>query len=370
MIQEGYVFGMGHEPVAKADWPPLTLAEVNTVLSAPAVAIEWRSPRPLSTTARVRLADGGRFIVKRLPQGLRTPAALAEEHAFMDHLRSRGIPVPEAWTAGAHDGYVYEVQHLGAGNDLYQDSFSWSPYLNSNQACLAGTILARLHDASRGFAAPARPYRPLKAGFSLFAGDDPVAAVEAVAATRPALAAFLGDRDWRGDVERVLLPAHRRLRPLLDGLEPLWTHNDWHGTNLLWSGAEPLQKPASVIDFGLADRTFAIHDVAVAVERFAVDWLALRRGGAANVQRRQLRDFFTGYLRKGKLSPADRAALPALFPLVHAEYELSEIDYFVSVVPGGNAENAEIAYRDYFLGHAEWTMTEEGRAFLGHLSEL
>jgi hypothetical protein len=150
MIQEGYVFGMGHEPLAKADWPPLTLTEVGAVLTTPAVEIEWHSPRPLSTTARVRLADGGRLIVKRLPETLRTPAALAEEHAFMDHLRAHGLPVPEAWTAGTRDGHVYEVQHVGTGNDLYQDSFSWSPYLNSNQACLAGSVVARLDDACRG----------------------------------------------------------------------------------------------------------------------------------------------------------------------------------------------------------------------------
>lgn len=369
-MEEGLVFGMGDEPVAKPDFPALRLDEVNAVLSVPAVEIEWRSPRPLSTTARVRTADGGLLIVKRLPDSLRTPGALAEEHGFMDHLRGRGIPVPEAWTAGAGGGSVYEVQRLGTGGDLYQGTFSWSPYLNQNQACLAAAMLARLHDASRDYQAPARPYRPLKAGFSLFGGDDPVAAIEAVLDRRPALADFLGARDWRGDVERVLLPAHAALRPLLDDLEPLWTHNDWHGTNLLWSGPDPLQKPTSVFDFGLADRTFAVHDVAVAVDRFALDWLALRRGEKPAVQRRQLRDFFMGYLRKGKLSPADRAALPLIFPLVHAEYELSEIDYFVGVVPGGNFENAEIAYRDYFLGHAEWTKTEEGRAFLGHLSEL
>ena len=57
----------------------------------------------------------------------------------------------------------------------------------------------------------------------------------------------------------------------------------------------------------------------------------------------------------------------------HAEYELSEIDYFLSVVPGGSEKNAEVAYRDWFLGHTKWSLcrtksgAEEGQAFLGLL---
>lgn len=374
MSQDGddLVFGMGSEEVVRRDWPSLTSEEVEAVLGEETAEIEWRSPRPLSTTARVLLADGQHRIVKRLPLALRTPEALAEEHGFMDHLRERGIPVPDARTAAVLGDFVYEVQDVGAGEDLYQSSFSWSPYqpLHPGEA---GAMLARLHTAAEGYAAPARPWRPVKSGFSIFGSADPIAAIELIADRRPQLADFLAARDWRSDVERLMLPFHRRLAPFLDDLAPLWTHNDWHGTNLLWEDDGHTLLLASVLDFGLADRTTAAYDLAIAVERFAVDWVGLRDGGPANVPERQLRSFLHGYTATRPVSGAEFLALPDLFPLCHAEYELSEIDYFLSVVPGGSEKNAEIAYRDWFLGHAEWLLglskngAEEGLAFLGLL---
>ncbi|GAA1992671.1 phosphotransferase enzyme family protein [Catenulispora subtropica] len=369
MSHDDLVFGMGAEPVVHRDWPSLTPDEVGAVLGDEVSEIEWRSPRPLSTTARIRTGDGRRLIVKRLPLSLRTPEALAEEHGFMDHLRGRGIPVPRAWTAGTRDGFAYEVQEPGAGEDMYQHVFSWTPYHPGFHAGPAGAMLGHLHNAAVGHDAPARPWRPLKSGFSLFGAADPITAIERIAAERPRLGDFLDARDWRSDVERLMLPFHRRLAPLRDGLHPLWTHNDWHGTNLLWTddGCDPAA--TSVLDFGLADRTTAVHDLAIAVERFAVDWVALRDGGPAGIQKRQLTSFLHAYTSVRPISGAEFFALAHLFPLCHAEYELSEVDYFLSVVPGGSEENAEIAYRDWFLGHAEWAKSEEGIAFLGLLGE-
>lgn len=367
------VFGMGAESVVRRDWPSLARPEIEAVLGEEIAGIQWRSPRPLSTTARILLADGRRLIVKRLPLGLRTPEALAEEHGFMDHLRERGIPVPEARTAGVRGDFVYEVQNLGIGEDLYQSTFSWSPYDPSDHAAPAGTMLARLHTAAAGYEAPARPWRPLKSGFSVFGSGDPIAAIEQIAAQRPQLGDFLAARDWRSDVERLMLPFHRRLAPLRDDLAPLWTHNDWHGTNLLWDSGRDQPAVTAVLDFGLADRTTAAYDLAIAIERFAVDWVGLRDGAPAPVSTHQLQQFLDAYKAVRPLSAAESAALPLLFPLCHAEYELSEIDYFLSVVPGGSEKNAEIAYRDWFLGHAEWTLcrsksgAEEGKAFLGLL---
>jgi Ser/Thr protein kinase RdoA (MazF antagonist) len=364
------VFGMGAESIVRRDWPSLTLPEIEAVLGEEVAEIEWRSPRPLSTTARIRLADGRHLITKRLPLGLRTPEALAEEHGFMDHVRECGIPVPGARTAGVRGDFVYEVQELGVGEDLYQGAFSWSPYHPAGHAGPAGAMLGRLHIAAEGYEAPARPWRPLKSGFSLFGAADPIAAIEQIAARRPQLADFLAARDWRSDVERLLVPFHQRLG---DTLAPLWTHNDWHGTNLLWADDGHQPSITSVLDFGLADRTTAAYDLAIAIERFAVDWVGLRDGAPAPISEHQLQHFLAGYGSVRPLSAAESSALPNLFPLCHAEYELSEIDYFLSVVPGGSEKNAEIAYRDWFLGHAEWALgrsesgAEEGQAFLGLL---
>jgi Ser/Thr protein kinase RdoA (MazF antagonist) len=361
------VFGMGAESIVPRDWPSLTRPEVEEVLDEEVAEIEWRSPRPLSTTARIRTTDGRRLIVKRLPLGLRTPEALAEEHGFMDHVRERGIPVPEARTAGVSGEFVYEVQELGDGEDKYQGAFSWSPYTPNYHAGEAGVMLGRLHTAAEGYEAPARPWRPLKSGFSLFGTADPIAAIEGIATLRPALGDFMAARDWRSDVERLMLPFHQRLAPLRDFLDPQWTHNDWHGTNLLWEDDGYTLLITSVLDFGLADRTTAAYDLAIAVERFAVDWVGLRDGGPAAVPKRQLQSFLHAYTSVRPISGAEFFALSNLFPLCHAEYELSEIDYFLSVVPGGSEKNAEIAYRDWFLGHAEWAQSEDGQAFLGLL---
>ena len=367
MSDDDLVFGMGAESIVRRDWPSLTLPEIAEVLGGEVAGIEWRSPRPLSTTARIRMPDGRRMIVKRLPLSLRTPEALAEEHGFMDHVRERGIKVPAAWTAGTRGDFVYEVQELGAGEDLYQSAFSWSPYDPSYHAGPAGAMLGRLHTAAKGYEAPARPWRPLKSGFSLFGSSDPIAAIEQIAAQRPQLGDFLSARDWRSDAERLMLPFHQRLAPLRDDLLPLWTHNDWHGTNLLWEDDGYTLMPTSVLDFGLSDRTAAVYDLAIAVERFAVDWVGLRDGGPANIPKRELRSFLHAYASVRPVSGAEFSALANLFPLCHAEYELSEIDYFLSVVPGGSEKNAEIAYRDWFLGHAQWAKSEEGQAFLGLL---
>ena len=99
-----------------------------------------------------------------------------------------------------------------------------------------------------------------------------------------------------------------------------------------------------------------------------MDWVAIRDGGPAHIQMRQLRVPAPATRASAQSAAPSPAALPLLFPLCHAEYELSEIDYFLSVVPGGSEKNAEIAYRDWFLGHAEWaSKSEEGQAFLGLL---
>ncbi|MFC9996387.1 phosphotransferase enzyme family protein [Nocardia sp. NPDC127526] len=356
------VFGMGSDPLVDPDWPPLSAAEVGALLGGDAV-IEWRSPRPLSATARVRTGDGEPVIVKRLPCTLRDAAALGEEHGFMNHLRERGIPVPEVLRTRETGEFVYEVQELGSGEDLYRGAFSWSPYLSRAQAEAAGRMLAQSHLAATGYDAPPRPPRPLLASFTVFASLDPIGAIERLAATRPDLGIFLTSQRWRADVERLQLPFHARLYPWLDELEPLWTHNDWHGTNLLWTG----ETPSTVIDFGLCDRTTAVHDIAIALERSAVDWISLRDGGPAHVQFEQVEAFLTGYESLRPLSVIESLALPELVPLVHAEYELSEIDYFLSVVPGGNPDNAEIAYRDYFLGHTAWWAGADGDALLSAL---
>ncbi|WP_316573828.1 phosphotransferase enzyme family protein [Nocardia canadensis] len=399
------VFGMGDEPTAAPTWPPLTEDEVSRAVAAtwggpePA-GIEWHSARPLSSTVGVRLRDGARVVVKRLPLNLRDLAALAEEHRFMAHLRAAGIPVPDvratpgirsvgvraaesapdphpddiAPGAGGRPrkrqarpaaesrvaasvrrgpGFVYEVHRAGVGEDRYRTDFSWTPYRAPGDATAAGAMLARMHLAAAGFDAPARPARPLVASLH---GEDVVRAVEWHIARRPAVARFLADRDWRTEIPY--------LRVDLAGVRPLWTHGDWHATNLLWDGGEV----TSVFDFGLADRTTAVFDLATAIERAAVEWVSLRDGGAAHVRADQVRALIDGYRSERPLAPAEQAVLAELLPVVHLGYELSEIDYFLTVAD--EPRNAEIAYQDWLLGHLSWFRTAAGRDLCALVRDL
>ena len=362
---------MGTDP-ADPDWPPLTVAELDALLrrypeAGGARRVRWRSPRPLSAAALVQAASGAELFVKRHHVSVRTARGLEEEHGFLRHLARNGAPVVRVLAAedgrtvavGDEGGWTYEVHTLGEGDDVYRDAISWSPFHSLEQARSAGRTLAQLHEAAKGYDAPNRAIAPLIGGFTVF-GDqaDPVAAARRYVEARPALAEDLAGRgDWTGEIERWHLPFHARLRPHLAALEPLWTHNDLHASNLLWHGDDA----ATVIDFNLADRAFAVHDLALAIERNAVEWVELAQKGAAAVHADAADALITGYEQVRRLTDAERAALPELLPLCHVDFALSELDYFAGVTR--SAPNAELAYR-YVIDHTAWFADGEGARLL------
>ena len=365
------VHGMATEP-AEPDWPPLTVPELDALLAGfpeagGAREVRWRSPRPLSAAALVRTARDLDVFVKRHHVSVRTRESLAEEHGFLRHLAANGAPVVRVLTDGhgqsvgtSEDGeWTYEVHTVGAGEDVYRDAISWSPFLSLEHARSAGRILARLHEAASGYDAPNRTVAPLTGGFTIF-GDqtDPLAAAEKYAAVRPALAADLVHRpEWPGELERWHMPFYERLQPQLHALEPLWTHNDLHASNLLWRGDEAV----TVIDFNLADRAYAVHDLALAIERNAVEWVELEEKAERALHPDAARALIAGYEEIRRLTDAERAALPELLPLCHVDFALSELDYFAGVTK--NEANAELAYR-YLVDHTAWFASEAGAAFL------
>ncbi|MFD8718829.1 phosphotransferase enzyme family protein [Streptomyces sp. NPDC059629] len=342
--------GLGTDLV-EPDWPALTGDEVMDVVGPARVL--WRSPRPLSAAAVVE-RDGRRLFVKRHHVCVRTLEGLAEEHAFLRHLREHGVPVVEVLDAVGRGEWTYEVHSAGTGTDLYRDALSWSPFAGPAHARAAGEALARLHLAAEGFTAPRRAPRPLVASFTVFAAPDPRSTLDMYISERPHLARALADLPWREDTARVLLPLHERLAPHLSGLTPQWTHNDWHASNLLWGEDGEV---STVLDFGMSDRTTAVHDLATALERNTVQWLAPDRP----VRERDVVALLHGYQSVRPLSAAESAALPALLPLVHAEFALSELDYFHGVTR--SAENTRLAY-EYYVGHAEWFSGRAGRGLL------
>jgi Ser/Thr protein kinase RdoA (MazF antagonist) len=367
-----------------ADWPQLTLDEVREALGrwgidASRARLRWHSPRPLSSAAivdlddRVLTSNDDAVFVKRHHHSVRTPAQLEEEHRFMRHLRAAGAPVTrvlaraDGHTAGALGEFTYEVHELGAGVDLYRDAVSWSPFLRDAHAHSAGAALGALHRAAAAYDAPPRLPTPLVSNDRIINRADPLAAIDELSAWQPALREFLAAHPWRDEIGAALAPSHQRYLDLVPDLTPLWTHNDWHASNLLWSGQDPGAVVSTIIDFGLSDRTSAIYDLATAIERNSIPWLDIHDGqpGAADLE--AVSGLLDGYLIQANLSAAERAAVVAVLPIVHVGYALSEIDYFHGTTH--SAANADLAYQAFLLGHSRWFLGTEGRRLLEHLRD-
>lgn len=369
-------FGVDGEQ-AERDWPLMTHDEVAAVLARIDGAGEperltWHSPRPFSAAALVRMAAGRTpLFVKRHHVSLRDVAGLEEEHRFIAHLRAHGCPVPEVLaarggaTAFACGDWTYEVHVVAPGVDAYRGVMSWKPFMHPSHAHAAGQALARLHRVSAGYDAPARPVRTLLSSFRVLSCADLAGALERWVDAQPLLVRALGARDWRGDVADAIGPYHARLAPLLPALAPLWTHGDWHASNLLWSGAEPGAQVQTVLDFGLSDRTCAVMDLALAIERNAIDWLA--PADARRIEYAQIDALLDGYEALEPLSDDAYAALVALLPIVHTEFALSEVAYFGCIVDA--PEIVDIAYDGYLLGHARWFGERDGRQLLDWLAQ-
>lgn len=347
------------------DWAPLTLDELRAVLeNLPAgkpSTILSTSPRPFSAASVVQ-TDRQRVFVKRHARSVRDAEGLLEEHRFMVHLLANGINVPRVLAANSGvtafewGDSTYEVHEVPAGYDLYEDAISWTPFQSPEHARYAGAMLARMHIASGRYEAPPRKVRPLVASFSIFAAQHPGHALEGYLRVRPALN---HDPQTRSDSEQaleLLAPFHTELRPLLPSLPSLWTHNDLHASNLFWSAHSPIAHATAAIDFGLADRTTAIYDIAQAIERNIVEWLELARdpdaGDRVVVHLDHLWALLDGYENVRPFTPAEAAALAPMTALAHAEFALTEADYFLGVLH--SPERARVATSDYLFGHARW----------------
>ena len=367
---------MGHE-LAEPDWLPLSDAELRGILGrrdpgglGRHPVVTWRSPRPMSAAALVRHGDATVF-VKRHHLSVRTPGQLAAEHAFAAHLRTQGLPVPavlrlaDGQSVMRRGDFCYEAHQVAGGVDLYRDAVSWSPYAHLGHAYAAGAALARLHLAAADFGLPARPPAVLMNSCQIITAADPLDAANRLVAARPALAAYLARRGWPSDFEDILAPLIQRAAPLLARLRPQWAHGDWHPSNLTWTSAAPDARVAGIFDFGLANRTFAVHDLALALERAVVSWLDLPETGTAAADLATAACLLDGYQTVRPLTGAEVAALPPLLPVVHVDYALSEADYFTSVAV--STANADLAY-EYLIGHARWFGQPPGAALLGFLA--
>lgn len=372
--------GMDGELV-EPDWQPLTMAEVRTLLCqfpelGDPINIVSASPRPFSAAGVVRTTRRSIFI-KRHHRTVRDREGLLEEHRFIAHLLSHGAPVPLVFqsargeTAIEMGGWTYEVHETPQGVDIYEEAPSWTPFRSMAHAHSAGRALARLHLASQGFDAPRRRPRPLVASFTIFAADDAKAEAGRYLLARAALAENAAVIHCLNEALQLLASFHAELRPLLPALPPLWTHNDLHASNILWSDGGENATATAIIDFGLADRTCAVHDIAHAIERNIVEWLALGKDfnqpEVVPVHLDHLDALLKGYESLRPLSDAEAAALAPITALCHAEFALSEADYFLGVLH--SQEKARMAYHGWLVKHACWFLGSEGARLLNALRE-
>jgi Ser/Thr protein kinase RdoA (MazF antagonist) len=358
------------------DWPPITLDFARRVLEnftlGPALEILSVSPRPFSSASLV-LTDSGPVFLKRYSTLVRAPQDLQEEHRFIDHLAANAFPVPQILRdrnnrtaielADTNINWCCEVQSVPAGHDLYRDAISWTPFTSLAHARSAGVLLGRFHLSAQSFSAPRRSARHLVSSFTIFAAADPLTALQDFLSTRLQLAAYIANSNQTEEAFALLAPFHQKLLPLLPQLGSQWTHNDWHASNLLWLN----DTAVAAIDFGLADRTTAIHDLALAIERNCIEWLSLNKLSPLPTHLDHARALIHGYASTRPFTHAEAAALVPMLALCHAEFALSEADYFLTVL--NSAPKAHLAIDGYLLGHAHWFASHEGAAFLHALEE-
>ena len=362
--------------LVEPDWPPLTFAEVCQLLAqfpslGEPIEILSASPRPLSAAGVVRTSNG-RVFIKRHHRAVRDREGLLEEHRFLAHLHTAGGQVPRVFSSASNQTaieigeWTYEVHETPEGLDLYEDAISWTPFRTAAHAYSAGQALARLHLAARGFEAPPRQPRPLVASFTIFAARDPGIELEHYLSARPSLASSSAVRVNCKQALQLLAPFHAQLLPHLPALAPLWTHNDLHASNLFWTDSSDNAEATAIIDFGLADRTNAVHDLASAIERNIVEWLVLGNDPAhpddVPIHLGHLHALLDGYHSARPLSDEEAFALAPMTALCHAKFALSEAEYFLVALRSN--EKARMAYDGWLVGHARWFRNSAGRKLL------
>ncbi|MGA7298438.1 MAG: phosphotransferase, partial [Rhodanobacteraceae bacterium] len=193
-----------------------------------------------------------------------------------------------------------------------------------------------------------------------------VATLRAQLPQRPGLADYLRGRDWEAELAQHVLPYQRQIQARLAEQKRLWTHNDWHVSNLAWSDRSAQATVSAVFDFGLASPTCALFDLATAIERNAIAWLELDRH--CDIAHPEIAlALLAGYQKLALLSRDQRAIVADLLPVVHVDFALSEVEYFHAVT--GSARNADIAWNTFLLGHARWFDSADARALQAAIAD-
>jgi hypothetical protein len=319
------VHGMGTGLEAPS-WPAIAHDEAQAVLAMFPEAgrlIRWtgipraRFPAALAQTDRGRCSSSATIAVCAVSRGWRANMPLSR-------ICARAVPVVDV--LATRDGASALPGRLGLGSasqGARARSLSRSPVVDAvpvARPCPCGRgALARLHLAAQGFVAPARPALPLVTSLSILTAADPP----------PRGGLCRGAPGWR-----TIWPdatGAMNLPPCSMDLRSIGWRRIWHANRAVdaqrLAPVEPFVDGggdvASVLDFGLSDRTCALHDLATALERCAVRWLDLTPDREMWPNRMPRGRCWLGIMRCG-LELEDRALLARLLPLVHVEFAMSE----------------------------------------------
>ena len=379
--------GMGSDWENK-DWLHITVPELHHLQPyypclQGSVQILWCSPRPFSSAVLVEvmqaLASTGQtnfhsYFIKRSHRSFRRAQDILQEHAVLQHLASKNIPVATlissncGQTALELGDWTYEVYEKAAGFDLYVDQQSWTPFFYTEHAAKVGSLLAKLHTAMQDFPElHGRSTRYLVSNQQLLESENIVTAIQQRIDNSPELNRYFADKNLDAVFLERIFQTHRKIKHVLQQATKIWTHNDLHASNLFWSTQSADANITAVIDFGLSDRNSALYDLAITIERNFIDWLALEHTSQISIDEAGLSAFLQAYCAEIH-SQQDFSILPELLKIVHLDFAFSELEYFVGITQ--NLKHADAAYYDWIVGHVNWFFTEQGQQFTQTFTRL
>lgn len=379
--------GMGSDWENK-DWLHITVPELHRLQSyypclQGSVKILWCSPRPFSSAVLIEvvqaLASTGQtnlhpYFIKRSHRSFRRAQDILQEHAVLQHLASKNIPVATLITSNCGQtalevgDWTYEVYEKAAGFDLYVDQQSWTPFFYTEHAAKVGSLLAKLHTAMQDFPElHGRSTRYLVSNQQLLESENIVTAIQQRIDNSPELNRYFADKNLDAVFLERIFQTHRKIKHVLQQATKIWTHNDLHASNLFWSTQSADANITAVIDFGLSDRNSALYDLAITIERNFIDWLALEHTSQISIDEAGLSAFLQAYCAEIH-SQQDFSILPELLKIVHLDFAFSELEYFVGITQ--NLKHADAAYYDWIVGHVNWFFTEQGQKFTQTFTRL
>lgn len=379
--------GMGSDWENK-DWLHMTVPELHRLQSyypclQGSVKILWYSPRPFSSAVLIEvvqaLASTGQtnlhpYFIKRSHRSFRRAQDILQEHAVLQHLANKNIPVGTlissncGQTALEVGDWTYEVYEKAAGFDLYVDQQSWTPFFYTEHAVKVGSLLAKLHIAMQDFPELyGRSTRYLVSNQQLLESVNIVTAIQQRIDNSPELSRYFADKNLDAVFLERIFQTHHKIKHVLQQATKIWTHNDLHASNLFWSTQSADANITAVIDFGLSDRNSALYDLAITIERNFIDWLALEHTSQISIDEAGLSAFLQAYF--AEIHPQqDFSILPELLKIVHLDFAFSELEYFVGITQ--NLKHADAAYYDWIVGHVNWFFTEQGQQFTQTFTRL